>query len=106
MLNTYTVKYTALIANLHWPTIAAIAVLDRLRLLYTYVHKNAATAATTTTATTATAKAMSAPIWSRVVPECARRSARHTNGRQMKVTDAAARLSRSHDTALRMMVGE
>jgi hypothetical protein len=40
VLNTYTAEYTALITRLHWSTIAAIAVVDRLRLMYTYVHNS------------------------------------------------------------------
>jgi hypothetical protein len=40
VLNTFTDKYTSLIARLRWPTIATIAVLDRLRLIYTYAHRN------------------------------------------------------------------
>jgi hypothetical protein len=93
VLNTYTAEYTALITRLHWPTIAAIAVVDRLRLMYTYVHKSMTTAAaatkTPTTTTIETITQAAAPIWCWVVPEYARRSTRHTNGRQMKVADVS-----------------
>jgi hypothetical protein len=78
--------------------------------MYTYVHKSMTTAAaatkTPTTTTIETITQAAAPIWCWVVPEYARRSTRHTNGRQMKVADVSPRLGRSHVTALRTMVNE
>jgi hypothetical protein len=95
VLNTYIADYSDMLQKLRWPTIASLATREQLRLAHVYANSIGSDDET---------ESANAPIWTAMQTQSARRSARLSNGRDLRVTGPRPRLAHAHNTTLRTMV--
>jgi hypothetical protein len=95
VLNSYSASYKDMLCKLRWPSIASLASREQLRLAHVYVNNISGDGETEGT---------NAPIWSAIRYQNARRSARHSNGRDLRIVGPPPRRAHAHNTALNTLI--